>query len=160
MKRVAAARVAMFFGLWVVIDQSGAPDHLVVGALTALASARLSLHLLPPSLGQVRIGALLLLLPRFLWHSLRAGIDVALRAFHPRLPLEPGFVSYPVGLPRGAARNAFELIASLMPGSLPSAEGKHTIEFHCLDVQQPVLEEMAAEERAYARALLPGAVHD
>jgi len=43
-----------------------------------------------------------------------------------------------------------------MPGSLPSGETKDAIQFHCLDTRQPVLEQLAAEERAYARALQPG----
>ncbi len=99
---------------------------------------------------------MLLLLPRFLWQSLVAGLDVARRAFAPRLDLQPGFVGYRARLPPGSARNAFELIASLMPGSVASDETQGTIEFHCLDTRQPVVEQMAAEERAYARALQPG----
>ena len=103
--------------------------------------------------------ALLLLLPRFLWQSLVAGVDVARRAFSPSLPLNPGFVDYPVGLPRGSARNAFELISSLLPGSVPTDETEAAIEYHCLDVAQPVVEQLAAEERAHAPALVPGRRH-
>ena len=102
------------------------------------------------------MGALLLLLPRFLWQSLVAGLDVARRAFAPRLDLQPGFVDYRTRLPPGSARNAFELISSLMPGSVASDEHEASIEFHCLDIAQPVAEQLAAEERAYARALMPG----
>ena len=107
----------------------------------------------------MRIFALLLLLPRFLWQSLVAGVDVARRAFSPSLPLHPGFVDYPVGLPRGSARNAFELISSLLPGSVPTDETEAAIEYHCLDVQQPVVEQLAVEERAHAVALVPGRRH-
>jgi multicomponent Na+:H+ antiporter subunit E len=95
----------------------------------------------------------LLLLPRFLWQSLVAGFDVARRAFALRLDLQPGFVDYPTQLPPGSARSGFELIASLMPGSVPSDEGPRHIEFHVLDQRQPVAEQLAAEERAYAPAL-------
>jgi len=149
----------MFFVLWIVIDQSIKPGNLVVGVLAAAAAAGLSLRLLPPATGRVRIGALLRLLPRFLWQSLVAGIDVARRAFAPRLPLAPGFVDYPVQLPRGSARNAFELISSLMPGSVASDEGAASIEYHCLDVGQPVADQLAAEEQAYSKALVPGRLH-
>jgi len=142
--------------LWVIVDQSAKPANLVVGLLASAAATWASLKLLPPASGRVRLGLLLLLLPRFLWQSLVAGIDVARRAFALRLELQPGFVEFPTGLPRGSARNAFELIASLMPGSLPSGETKDTIQFHCLDTRQPVLEQLAAEERVYARALQPG----
>jgi len=151
-----AVRALLYFALWIVVDQSAKPANLVVGLLASAAATWASLKLLPPASGRVRLGLLLLLLPRFLWQSLLAGTDVARRAFAPRLRLQPGFVDYPVGLPRGSARNAFELIASLMPGSVASGETSGTITFHCLDTQQPVVEQLAAEERAYARALQPG----
>ena len=153
--RALVVRALLYFALWIVVDQSAKPANLVVGLLASAAATWASLKLLPPASGHVRLGLLLLLLPRFLWQSLVAGTDVARRAFAPRLRLQPGFVDYPVGLPRGSARNAFELIASLMPGSVPSGETPGTITFHCLDTQQPVVEQLAAEERAYARALQP-----
>lgn len=156
MGRTLAVRALLYLALWIVIDQSAKPANLGVGVLASAAAAWASVKLLPPALGRVHLGLLLLLVPRFLWQSLVAGIDVARRAFAPRLRLQPGFVDYPVGLPRGAARNAFELIASLMPGSVPSGETEDTIKFHCLDTRQPVVEQLAAEERAYARALQPG----
>lgn len=154
--RTLAVRGLLYFAVWIVVDQSAKPANLVVGVLASAAATWASLKLLPPASGRVHVGLLLLLLPRFLWQSLVAGIDVARRSFAPQLRLQPGFVDYPVGLPRGPARNAFELVASLMPGSVPSDETQSTIEFHCLDTRQPVVEQLAAEERAYARALQPG----
>jgi multicomponent Na+:H+ antiporter subunit E len=149
----------MFFGIWIVIDQSAKPANVLVGLIATAAATWLSLRLLPPASGRVRVTALALLLPRFLWQSLRAGLDVALRALRPRLPLQPGFVDYPVKLPRGSARNAFELISSLLPGSVPTDETDTAIEYHCLDVGQPVVADLATEERAYAEALIPGRRH-
>jgi multicomponent Na+:H+ antiporter subunit E len=157
--RAFLLRALLYLGVWIVVDQSAKPSHLVVGLLASAAAAWASVKLLPPASGRVRMGALLLLLPRFLWQSLVAGLDVARRAFAPRLDLQPGFVEYPTQLPPGSARSAFELIASLMPGSVPSDEREQIIEFHCLDVRQPVAEQLAAEERAYAKALLPGQPH-
>jgi multicomponent Na+:H+ antiporter subunit E len=150
---VLALRALLYFGVWIVVDQSAKPANLVVGVLTCLAAAWVSLKLLPPIRGRVRLGRLLMLLPRFLWQSLVAGTDVARRAFAPKLDLQPGFIEYRTQLPPGSARNAFELISSLMPGTVPSDEGPQHIEFHCLDTRQPVAEQLAAEERAYAPAL-------
>jgi multicomponent Na+:H+ antiporter subunit E len=160
MKGTAASRAALLFGLWVVIDQSAKPGNLAVGALATIGATWLSLRLLPPASGRVRFASLIALLPRFLWQSLRAGVDVARRALDPRLPLAPGFIDYLVVLPRGSARNAFELISSLLPGSVPTAESESTIEYHCLDVAQPVAEQLAAEEQVYARSLVPGRLND
>ena len=152
----ALMRSLMYFALWIVIDQSAKPANLAFGVLATAAATWASLKLMPPSLGSVRIGALVLLLPRFLWQSMIAGIDVARRAFAPRLPLAPGFVQYPTGLPRGAARNAFAAISSLLPGSVPVGETDTHIEYHALDLSQPVVEQLAAEEQAYAKALVAG----
>jgi multicomponent Na+:H+ antiporter subunit E len=154
--RALAVRGLLYFALWVIVDQSDKPANLGVGVLASAAAAWASVWLLPPASGRVSVGLLLLLLPRFLWQSLVAGTDVARRAFALRPNLQPGFVDYPVGLPRGPARNAFELIASLMPGSVPSDETRDTIEFHCLDTSQPVVEQLATEERAYTQALQSG----
>lgn len=156
---VVLVRALLYFGVWIVIDQSAKPANLVFGVLATVAATWVSLRLLPPDAGRVRLGVLLMLLPRFLWQSLVAGVDVARRAFSPRLPRAPGFVDYETGLPRGSARNAFELISSLLPGSVPTAETDSHIEYHCLDVTQPVVEQLAAEERAYAPALVPGRRH-
>jgi multicomponent Na+:H+ antiporter subunit E len=156
---VMLVRALLYFGVWIVIDQSAKPANLVFGVLATAAATWVSLKLLPPASGRVRLGALLLLLPRFLWQSLLAGIDVARRAFAPRLPLQPGFVEYPVGLPRGSARNSFGAISSLLPGSVPTGETEDLIEYHALDLTQPVLEQLAAEEQAYAKALVPGQRH-
>ena len=158
--RALVVRALLYFALWIVVDQSSRPANLVVGLLASAAATWASLKLLPPASGRVRLGLLLLLLPRFLWQSLRAGVDVARRVFHPDLPVHLGFVSYPVGLPRGSARNAFELISSLMPGSVPTDENEHAIEYHVLDTMQPVVEQLAAEEQVYSRALIPGRLHE
>ena len=156
---VVLTRALLYFGLWIIIDQSAKPVNLLFGVAATMAATWASLKLLPPEGGRARIGKLLLLLPHFLWQSLVAGWDVARRAFAPRLPLRPGFVDYAPRLPRGSARNAFELISSLLPGSVPTAETEATIEYHCLDTQQPVAEQLAAEEQAYAEALVPGRRH-
>lgn len=159
MSALFALRALLYFGVWIVVDHSAKPANLIVGVLASLAAAWVSLKLLPPQRGRVRLGRLVLLLPRFLWQSLVAGLDVARRAFAPRLDLQPGFVDYPTQLPPGSARSGFELIASLMPGSVSTDEGPRHIEFHVLDQRQPVAEQLAAEERAYAPALQASTRH-
>jgi multicomponent Na+:H+ antiporter subunit E len=105
----------------------------------------------------VKFAALAARLPRFLWQSVLAGIDVARRALHPRLPLATGLVTYRADLPRGQARNTFATITSLLPGTVPLADDDAGITYHCLDTTQPVAEQLATEERAYAKALVRGA---
>lgn len=157
--RIAVARGAMLFGLWIVLMPSARVGDLAVGALAAVAATWASLRLLPVNAGRVRFGVLLALTPRFLWQSFKAGLDVARRAFAPDLPLHTGFVVYRTGFPRGQARNHFATITSLMPGTVPAGEGPDTIEFHCLDTGQPVAAQMAEEESLLAKALVPGKPH-
>jgi multicomponent Na+:H+ antiporter subunit E len=157
--RAALTRGAMLFGLWIVLMQSAKVGDLAVGALAAVAATWASMRLLPPETGRVRFVVLLAYIPRFLWQSVKAGIDVAWRAFAPSLPLHTGFVEYRTGFPRGQARNNFATITSLMPGTVPAGDGPDTIEFHCLDIGQPVATQMADEERLLAKALVPGERH-
>lgn len=155
-RRAALVRALAYFGVWIVIDQSAKPANLAFGALATIAATWVSLKLLPPERGQVRLGVLATLLPRFVWQSLAGGIDVARRAFSPRMPMQPGFVDHATRLPRGPARLAFEAISSLLPGSVPTGETETAIEYHALDTHQPVAAQLAAEEQAYAKALIPG----
>ncbi|MGC1844117.1 MAG: Na+/H+ antiporter subunit E, partial [Pseudolabrys sp.] len=65
----------------------------------------------------------------------------------PRLPLQPGFVIYPMRLPPSAAQSAFCTITSLLPGTLPSGnDEKGNLIVHCLDESQPVVEQLQSEE--------------
>jgi multicomponent Na+:H+ antiporter subunit E len=155
--RTALVRWALLLLFWVALIGFSL-SALVVGVVAAGGATWVSLRLLPPAPQRVRLGALALLLPRFLWQSLLAGWDVARRAFDPRLPLRPGFVAYRPGHAPGHLRNTFATISSLMPGTLPCDENEDEIIFHCLDVGQPVLEQLAAEEKALARVLeeVPG----
>jgi multicomponent Na+:H+ antiporter subunit E len=152
----ALARFLGLAALWIVLIRSVQPADLAVGALTAAAATWVSLRLLPPDAGRVKFVALAARAPRFLWQSVLAGIDVARRALAPGMPLKTGFVAYRTGLPRGAARNAFATITSLLPGTVPAEDDASGILYHCLDTAQPVAEQLATEEREYARALEAG----
>jgi multicomponent Na+:H+ antiporter subunit E len=149
------SRAACFLALWIVLMPSAKPVDLLLGALATTLATWASLRLLEPSAGHLRFGALLALAPHFLWQSVLAGLDVARRAFDPRMPLAPGFVEYPVELPSGLTRNTFAAITSLLPGSVPCGETRDTLVYHCLDRRLPNVEQLKREERLFARALVP-----
>jgi len=54
----------------------------------------------------------------FLRASLAGGIDVAWRAMHPKLPIEPRWIEYPLNLPPGQPRTLMISVVSLLPGTL------------------------------------------
>jgi len=148
------ARSAGFLGLWVVLIGFD-PSDLAVGVAVTAAATWTSLRLLPSETHRLHLAALPGLGLRFLWQSVVAGVDVARRAFDPRLPLQTGFVVYPTRFPRGPARNTFASVTSLLPGTVPADDDEKGLLYHCLDVEQPVLEQLATEEHAYAKALAP-----
>jgi multicomponent Na+:H+ antiporter subunit E len=147
--RAAATRAIWFLILWLALAGAD-PADVVAAAASIVAATRSSLHLLPPSGSRRSPAAIVRLALRFLGESVVAGVDVARRALDPRLPLRPGFVIYPVRFPRGRARNAFTTLTSLMPGTVPAGEDKGRLVYHCLDVDQPVVSQLAAEEAALA----------
>src|SRR5215470_11704771 len=149
--RSAAGRATAFLSLWLAL--SGAdPGDLPAGALAVVAATWTSLRLLPPSGARLSLPALASLALRFVCQSVVAGVDVARRALDPRLPLRPGFVAYPVRFPPGTARNAFTSLTSLLPGTVPAGAQGGELVYHCLDVGQPVVSQLAAEEAALSRA--------
>lgn len=143
----ALLRGTLLLALWVVLIGTK-PLDLALGAITAVAATWLSLQLLPPPLAHLRVAALPRLLVRFLVQSVVAGLDVARRAFSPRLPLRTGYVRYAVGFRPGPGRNAFTAWTSLLPGTVPVDGDDQSVLYHCLDVGQPVEEQLTAEETA------------
>lgn len=159
LRSAAVARMIGFFLLWLLLMPSAKPADLVFGAFTALAATGLSLRLYEPLSGRLHLGAFLMLVPHFIWQSILAGIDVARRTFAPQLRLNPGFVACPLDLPEGLARNTFATVTSLMPGTMPCGEENGVLIYHCLDISQPVVEQLWAEEELLERAITAGRKH-
>lgn len=142
----ALSRAVAFFGFWLVLTNA-APADVPAGAVAAVAATWVSLRLMPPEQWNLHPISFIKYLLHFLRQSVGAGTDVALRALDPRLPLWPGLVVYQTHLPPGTKRNTFCAITSLMPGTLPCgpADG-NGLNIHCIDVTQPVVEQLFAEE--------------
>jgi multicomponent Na+:H+ antiporter subunit E len=150
--RTALVRWALFLVFWGALIGIS-PGAMAIGAVAAGFATWASLKLLPPGPQRVSLVVLIALLPRFLWQSLLAGWQVARLAFSARPRLRPGFVSFRSAYPPGHLRNTFATISSLMPGTLACGESETEIVFHCLDVEQPVLTDLAAEEVALSGVL-------
>jgi multicomponent Na+:H+ antiporter subunit E len=145
------ARGSLFLGLWIVLSGVGL-GGFVVGVATAAAATWLSLRLLPPGGGAVRSARLVVYTLHFVGQSIAAGVDVARRAFDPRLPLSLGSVRYRPRFGSRTARSAFGTLMSLVPGTLPAgSEPSGTLVVHCLDVVQPVVSNLMEEEARIGR---------
>jgi multicomponent Na+:H+ antiporter subunit E len=151
--RPVMLRAASFLVLWIVLSGGDKAD-LVPGAIAAIAATWASLRLLAPGKSHVRPAALGALALHLLRQSVISGADVAWRALDPRLPLRPGFVLYPVGLRPGLTRNMFATLMSLLPGTVPTgSDERGGLLIHCLDVEQPVAAQLAAEEALFVRVI-------
>ena len=149
----AISRAAGFFAFWLVLTGADV-DDLAAGMLAAAAATWASLRLVPAQPWNLRPVKLAEFVLHFLRQSIAAGIDVAWRALDPQLRLRPGFVVYQAQLPPGTMRDTFCAIMSLLPGTLPCGPAEaNGLTIHCLDVTQPVAEQLAAEEALCMQAL-------
>lgn len=148
-----AKRMLLLAGIWIVLVE-GEQGGIIVGAIIVPVSVWLSLWLLPAGL-PLRLGALARLLPGFIWRSVVGGVDVAWRAFHPRLPVDPGWIELPVTLPAGG-RVALGAELSLMPGTLVAGSEDEKILIHVLNRTQDMTAQVRAEEARLAQTLPTG----
>ena len=150
---VAVGRAILFLAFWLMIAGYD-PVDLPVGLITAAAATWTSLRLLPAAKVQLRLSSLARFVLHFMRQSASSGIEVAWRAFSPRMPLNPGFVVYPCRLRSAGTRSAFCALSSLLPGTLPAGSDENGVLLvHCLDVGQPVAANLAAEEALFSRAI-------
>ena len=114
MRRISFPLVLLLILIWWVL--SGGRGW-IAGALGVGLGALLHTGLGGPGGARLSVGGLLGFLPFFLIQSIRGGVDVALRALSPGLPLAPGFFAYQVRLPEGTLRIFFLNTVSLLPGT-------------------------------------------
>ena len=143
----------LFLAFWLMIAGYN-PSDLPIGLIAAAAATWTSLRLLPRVKVQLRLLSLATFTLHFLRQSVSSGVEVAWRAFNPRLPLNPGFIVYPCRLRTAGSRSAFCALSSLLPGTLPAGSDEEgALLIHCLDVGQPVAAGLAAEEALFSRAI-------
>ena len=90
-------------------------------------------------------------IPFFVLRSLQGGIDVACRAFDPRLPITPNLIEYPLQIPAGVARVVMINTVSLLPGTLSADLHKNVLCVHILDNKNDVATDLVAIEQYVAQ---------
>jgi multicomponent Na+:H+ antiporter subunit E len=148
-----ARRFAIFLALWLII---AGPAAWAVGLVAAGLAAHVSLRLLPARLSAVRLLRAASLTPGFFRASFLGGLDVIGRAFHPRMPLNPGWIVHHSRLSSSGARVALGSDLSLMPGTLAAGGHGELLYIHCLDIDQPVGRQIAREERRVGQSMGQG----
>ncbi|MGY6631180.1 MAG: Na+/H+ antiporter subunit E [Wenzhouxiangella sp.] len=118
--------------IWWVLNGN---EYLWLGLMAAGLATTLAVALATPRRDRFRPARLPAFAVFFLAESLRGGLDVALRAFHPRLPIHPHCFDYSLSLPAGKPRLLLVSVTSLLPGTLSadlSADGQ-TVRIHAIN---------------------------
>jgi multicomponent Na+:H+ antiporter subunit E len=145
----AALRAALLAGWWWLLTRGEVASWLV-GAPVVIAATWVSGVLVPAVRWRWHPWSLLRFAGFFLGQSAIGGVDVAWRALHPRLPLQPGFVACAVRLPPGAARVCLTNVISLMPGTLAVRFEGATLIVHTVMIHAPVAENVRKVEARIA----------
>jgi multicomponent Na+:H+ antiporter subunit E len=146
-----AARFGAYLALWTILIEFSV-TNFAVGLLAAAWATWISVSLLPVCNRQFSPIGLVRFAVRLPWQALVAGADVARRALDPRMPLQPGLITYATRVESGPGRDAFRALMSLQPGTLPVSVGESdAMLIHCLDTSQPVAAQLAAEEALFAQ---------
>lgn len=142
------SRALLFSLLWWSLTDAAAGSWWI-GAPAVACAVIISATLVPPP-GLVW-REVMGFVPFFLWHSLKGGVDVAWRAFHPRMPITPELVEYPLRLPPGLPRVVLVNTVSLLPGTLGAELAGQVLKVHVLDRQAGFLAELEALEQRVGR---------
>jgi multicomponent Na+:H+ antiporter subunit E len=144
------SRTAILAFTWWALTQ-GAYDSWQVGLPAILTAICIDYRLSRPKGNRWSLGGFLVYALYFLKLSITGGIDVAWRTYHPRLPLNPAMVEYPLRLTSLSARNLFVCTVSLLPGTLSAELGDNILFVHVLDGGRPFKQELKIiEERVEA----------
>jgi multicomponent Na+:H+ antiporter subunit E len=121
---------ALLLGIWIAL--SGLHD-LWLGLAAATGGSVLCAWLASGKPHPWRPHRLLAFVLFFLRESLRGGIDVAWRAMHPALRIDPCFSRHRILLPEGQPQTLMISVVSLLPGTLSAdMEDDHTLLVHAL----------------------------
>jgi multicomponent Na+:H+ antiporter subunit E len=144
--RPTAERFALFYGVWLLLSEMRV-EFLLPGLLAAALAAGISGRIWRTGGKRLRVTALPLYLPGFLWRSLKGGVDVAWRVLHPRLPIAPAFMRHHCRETDETARVLFCDAMTLMPGSLGIRLEGYDLDLHLLSDEAHLRRGIEAEEQ-------------
>ena len=140
-----ALRFVAFFAAWWIMAEGRLSEYTLpfVFILIATASSR---GLCPPRVWRWNALAVVRFIPWFLWNSFLGGLDVALRAFRPSMPLKPEIVDLDVEVSEKPGL-LMAWVVSLLPGTACIyLEGKK-MRIHVLDTRKSTMDKTRDLER-------------
>lgn len=137
--------------IWMIIT-AGDVESLLFGVPFSLLAAASAVFMSRPGSWRFSPLGLAKFTIYFLQNSIIGGVDVALRAIKPSMPLNPGFVSFEFRLPCDFSRALLADTVSLLPGTLSAGFTRDSVYLHVLDISQPVEAETRKIEKLIADA--------
>ena len=122
--------------LWLLLNNSAAPGHLVVGALLGVLIPLFTRRFWPERLGLYRPGLMLRFAGRVLWDIILANFAVARVVLGPRSAVQPAFVRVPLDIRDDFPVTLLASVVSLTPGTVSAdidAERRYLL-VHALSV--------------------------
>ncbi len=104
--------------LWLLLNNSAAPGHLVLGALLGVLIPLFTRRFWPERLGLARPGLMLRFSGRVLWDILVANFAVARVVLGPRSAIRPAFVRVPLDIHDDFPVTVLASVVSLTPGTV------------------------------------------
>ncbi len=141
--------LAIYTALWMVL---GGGAGLEFGAACVLAATWVSLTLRLRPL-YLRLHHLPHFLCFFIYEVAVGAWDVARRALHPRMPVDPALVTYALRCEDSQVRLLLSAMVGLLPGTWASHFDERLLYLHVLDQQQAWQHSVARMEHHLARLL-------
>lgn len=138
-------RIGVFVGLWWIFNE-GEAGSWALGVPFAIAAVFISIFIMPPGQWHIHPIGTLRYVIYFLIKSVLSSIDVSRRVFDPAMPLKPGIIRYPFRLKTENPRVIVANTASLLPGTLSTELEGDELVIHALDLDLPLMEELATLE--------------
>lgn len=135
--------------IWLLLTEARW-DSWIVGGPTVVVASVVATLLDRGINRRWSVAGFLCFTPYFIRNSFLSGLDVAWRAMHPRLPIDPQMVQYQLRVPNGAARIFFTNIVSLLPGTVSADVCDDVLIVHALDARQPIRQQLAELEQVVA----------
>ncbi|WP_162924597.1 Na+/H+ antiporter subunit E [Rubrobacter indicoceani] len=126
--------------LWLMLT-GGSTSNWYIGVLAVVAGAALGVYLGRGGSGwSLKVGGALRFAPFFLLRSLSGGLDVAVRAVRPSLPLELEMVEFEFSIENHPARIFMVCVLGLLPGTLGARLEGDRLHIHSLVGGESALE--------------------
>jgi len=143
-------RLLSFVLAWWVFTENDWRDAYVGAVVVGLATWA-SLYILPAHAWRWNIRAWLFFIPYFIAQSFWGGLDVARRAFQPRMPIYPDIEYYKLRLPAGLPSVLLAWTVSLMPGTASIELTDQEMAVHVLNDDESFEPDMRLLEERVAR---------